>query len=496
MTTYARTPEADIQHAISDAQRAGATKAEVQMFREHVVVRDNRHGEDNPYHESSCSTRIHPSRHPYEIMSSVYGHIAPAGIMVTAQDLTLPGLTPVELRNVHDVVHNTTQLPHRGCEVYITDSEHLSAVTIIAEDGTTSHHGFQNYHGMGSLHYAFTTKPGETVKTLNLSVVAVSQPGWPPPKMENLLAPALRITREYLFERHETASVAEPPGAVWPSDHLINLCDTLLIPDPIDNPRPWPQPPSISKYRLPTDRTMQSRLTPANAAVADFDSVQAGMLIRAFNNSDKDIILVNTEDTTVPTMRMLHADVALLNGDTIRYPARLWNRYRQSGRYDGAPMPRGKHLPHSRIERVRSISITMELQSLDSPEPQDTFSFNTDVYMDQDYQHHLLLATQDSLITMEELESMAELYAPDTQHLDQELVDAMAQQPRHWSNQYLTDMLHAGPEQALCNILHKAALAVEAVVSSHQIKHEAITVITPSGAVSISLESPRQKDSS
>ena len=488
MTTYAQAPATDVQLAIVAAQHAGATTAHIQMFPHHVVIHDNRNGVDQPLHETPFNTRLHPSRHRYETTSATGSHIVPAGITVTTQDPSLPSIPPQKLRNLHDVVHNQAQLPELGCELYITSSEQLHAITIIADDGTSTHHSFQNYHGMGGLHYAITTQPGELVLNLDLSVVAVTNPGCTPPKPADLLAPALRLVRQLLFQRHAMTSISTPPGLVWPSQHLINLCDSLLDETPADQISPWPKTPSISQYRLPAAERMEHRLTPANAVITDFDSVQAFMLVRAIENSKHDIMLVHTEDSNVPSIRLLYADITLLNGEAIRYPARIWNRYRQSGRYDGAPMPHGEHLPHSRVERVRRIAITLELQRFDSNQPYQTITIDTDAYMDQDYNHHLMLITEQSTATLDDLNNMAYLYPPDTSHLDPELVDAMREHPKNWSENYLTDLLYHGADTALRNLLTKAALAVEASIAALQIEHDAMSVVTASSAVSISLE--------
>ena len=493
MTTYVQYPATDIQLAIAEAHQAGATTAQITMFPHHAAMEDNRNGDDQPLHKTSFNTRLHPSRYRYEVNSAIESHIAPVGITVTVQQSNLLQYPPHQLRNLHDIVHNRAHTPDLGCEVYITTSEKLPAITIIAADGTSTNHSFQNYHGMGGLHYANTNNPGELVQNLHLSVIAVTEPGHQPPKPADLLAPALRLTRQLLFQRLDISSRTQPPGLCWPSQHLINLCDTLLDEPPAEHNKPWPDTPSTSQYRLHPHQRMEYRLTPTNAAVADFDSVQISMLVRAIENSSQDIILVHTNDTNVTSIRLLHADVTLLNGETIKYPARIWNRYRQSGRYDGAPMPQGNHLPHSRVERVRNIAITLELQRFDSEQPYQTLTIDTDAYMDQDNQHHLLLITEQSDASLADLRNIAYLYPPDVSQLDQELVDAMGEDPRDWGENYLNDMLYAGTDAALRNMLRKAALAVEANITAHHIEHDAISVVTASGAVSISLERRRQE---
>ena len=497
MTDYTETPELKIQHDITAAQQAGATHATITLFREHVQVDDNRNGDDHPPHRATHEIQIHPSRYRHEFHQNVSEHIAPAGIVVNVHGRHRHHReSTVKLRNVYDNVDIIRDFPELHCDIYITNDRNIPGLTIVAPDGTSTRHSFHNFHGMGSLRYLPPfSKPNTPIRELSLAAVAVADPGHQAPKPEDLYAPAIQLAREFAFQQHHFTANCLPPGISWPSNHLKHVYE-LLHPNPADTPHSWPTEPSTCKYRLPGHPNWQEFLTPDDAVTADFDQVQAPALKHALEQGDTpNFTLVQTTDPNVPVLSLIHTDIENVDGTHTRYPARSPDQDNKTEYYDGYLLASGEHIPTTRVEQVSRITLTFEIQSPDASKAPQRFYVDTDVYVDQDFHHDLLLITVDSEVTNQQLHNMVSLYETDTNHLDEEQRMALHDGVRNWTTDFLVDQLKSGTPQALQNVLAKAASSVEALTTAHQVQVHQQSFTTPAGTVTISLTpTPSQPD--
>ena len=166
---------------------------------------------------------------------------------------------------------------------------------------------------------------------------------------------------------------------------------------------------------------------------------------------------------------------------------------RQSGRQDGKPQPTGDRLPHTRIAKVRRIELTMEIRHRDSQDS-DVFTFETDVYSDQDRNNHLLLITQDSTVSDTELEDIAYLHNPQLPHdIPRKVRDALDESLSDTYQTYLVDQLRNGPEHAALSLLGRvtAALDTLGLNDSQETTPATIDATSSSGKVRITLNPPR-----
>ena len=239
---------------------------------------------------------------------------------------------------------------------------------------------------------------------------------------------------------------------------------------------------------------MTTRITPANAVVCDYDTVQTDLLDYVVKkHAPRDVRPVRTQDPNVPAIRLLKATVEDLDGTVTEYPVNIWNMERQSGRHDGKPQPVGDHIHHSRIEKVKRIELTMEISRRDSQDS-DVFTFETDVYSDQDRNNHLLLITQDSTVSDTELENIAYLHNPQLPHdIPRKVRDALVESLSNTYQTYLVDRLRNGPEHATLSLLGRVAAALDALGlnDSQETTPATIDATSSSGKVRITLNPPR-----
>ena len=481
---YAQDSHLDIQLALAEARREGATQATVAFNHstKSAVVTDNR----NPGgpHSRTINTNIHPaSGYQWEPASKTRDHLAPKGLE-TSVVLTYAGGRTHEQRvlNVGEDVLAEAQSAGGRYTVYITPHRRYPPVTALYPDGTSG--PLQSIQNTFSYHSTNDRSPGTEVSKHQLSAIVT--------------APGSRITQDdhslisgviaELAAQHISDTGEKSGGYAWPENWLADL-----ISEHCPNHREFAKPASTSEYYVQSPdggKTLSTRTTPENAVVCDYDTVQTDLLDYVVaTHAPRDVKPVRTRDPKVPAIRLLSASVENLDGSRTEYPVNLWDMETQSGRQDNRPQPHGDRLPHSRIGRVRRIELTMEIRRQNNDES-DVFSFETDVYADQDLMNHLLLITEDSTVSKKQLRHIAFLHEPRNHHLSWETRNAMDDSLSEHYDEYIVDVLLNGPQEAARRVLKKTADVLEAMCLDNLQAGARNTVeaLSELGSVSITLK--------
>ena len=458
MTTlpYVQNPHLTIQRALTQAHREGATKATITLNHTSklATLQDNRNGDET--HTQTFNINTHPTDgHYFQTTSSIRDHPAPEGMEATLVSKYYDGKEYSE--KLHSIDHgllirDTT--PDGRYRVSITGRRRNFAV-IVGADGASANINF--YQLRHSINETESREPSAPVNTTHLGAIIEALHPKPNHRLGTDDMAALTKTIAKLSADHVREKEASSNGYVWPNR---DLREYIYQHDPLE--RTMSREPSVSEYQTLDEkgtRCMTTALTPKNAVFCDYDSVQTSLLNYAVReHAPRDVIRVHTDDPDVPTIRLLKADVENLDGTVNEYPAHLWNMERRSGRYDNHAVPDGERLPHSRVERVKKISLTMEIRRRGDSQP-DVFTFDTDVYADQDLRRHLLLVTEDATVTRETLDDIACLHSPryDDPDVPEQLKQAMDQSPDEWYIESLLDTVHHGPKEAARRLLQKIA---------------------------------------
>ena len=464
MTTqlYAEEPHLEIQRALAQARREGATNATITLDRPSntATLEDNRNGQE--LHSRTFNINTHPAIVSFsQLASEIREHPAPEGIQT---NLVSRYLKDQEYsQTLHPIDHlllarGTT--PDGRYRVSIT-GRRRNFPAFVGADGASSTLNF--YFILQTIKETESREPGSTVSTTDLgTVIEALHPGGGNHLDTEDLAIVTRaiakLTADCIQEK-----AASSNGHVWPNSALRGYISQH---DPLK--RTMSPAPSVSEHHTFDEngaRWMTTSLTPANAVFCDYDSVQTSLLTHAMReHAPRDVIPVHTTDPDVPTIRLLKAEVENLDGTVNEYPVHLWNMQDRSGRYDNHAVPGGERIPHSRVERVKRVSLTMEIRQRDGGQP-DVFTFETDVYADQDRTHHLLLVTENATVSRQTLEDIAYLHSPryDDTDVPEHLRLAMDQSPDEWYNDWLLNTVYNGPRAAAQRMLQKIADNAEAM---------------------------------
>ena len=479
---YAQDPHIQIELALAEARRQGATKATV-TFHEYdreATLSDNRNQDAD--HVQTFNTNIHPATgYQWQTESRLSSHIAPHGLSVE-----IVVLYPMSKSRSHQIlaIGDKTlaqkDTPDGSHTVYLVDARHHTPVLVLA-DGTTRTP--RQYETAPSVMESAAREPGALIETKHHSVIAVAHnPGHRP--MDQLLIDA---TASDLLLDHISQKARDSKGYVWSSP---SVREQILEYHPQAT---LPQAPSTSEYRVHYPDGSEHRITgitPRNAVLCNYDSVQMDLLDYAVeNHAPRDVKPVRTKDPDVPVIRLLEAKVENLDGTTNIYPCQPWDMKTQSGRYDNRPVPTGERLPHSRIERVKDIQLTMEIRQRHSHQS-DIFTFRCDVYNDQDTKNHLLLLTQDSAVPPAMLHRFVFLHNPQPdENLPEETRQALHTEIDELYEDYLTNNLLHGPQAAAQRALRSIAATTEALSMTNPQSGTAQTLqaFSPAGRVSITL---------
>ena len=474
---YVTDPHFNVQKALAEARRQGATTARIHFSSKtrHAVMEDNWNGEGTVHHQT-FNTNVHPSTgHQWDTNRYMRAHLSPPGLLTTIDTEYYDGSRAEHtLANLDDEYIATKTTPDGRYTVHLTRENRPFPITLVNSDGTSDPVNPDHYQP--TYHETPDRNPDTQVNTVSLSAVAVaaSQEGISGRQHSRDLLD-IQDTVFALAGDHIAQLAASSPGYVWPHKHTRRDIDQDL-----------PLGPSTSEYMVDNpdgSRMISTRLTPANAVLCDYDTVQSDMLNYAItNHAPRDLKPVRTDDPSVPTLRLLSTEVENLDGSTFEYPVNVWDMESQSGRYDNRPQPYYEHrLPHSRIGTVRDIRLTMEV-SKPGTEP-DVFTFSTDVYVDQDRNHHLLLITQDSKATRTQIDHMAYLYTHWRRDLDDETKEALSSEPEDLKREYMVHNLLEGPYVAA----KKALRAIAAIAEAMDMSGENVEALSPQGTVRITL---------
>ena len=221
------------------------------------------------------------------------------------------------------------------------------------------------------------------------------------------------------------------------------------------------------------------------------------MLLRAVRlHAPRNVLPVRTKDPHVPVIRPIGAEIINLDRTTVDYPVNIWKMEHQSGRYDGQPTPKGDRLPHSRAGRVRNVRLTMEIRSREAgEETTDIFSFDTDVYNDQDRNNHLVLVTENSDVTPAALEGMTYLHSPRNEHLPEETRNATHLDHEDWCNIHLVESVLEGKREAARKAITRMAASLEALDLGNPDTGatETLVATSPAGQVRVTLNPNRDE---
>ena len=459
---YVEYPHLEIQRALVEARRQGATKATITMDHpsKTATLQDNPHGEEPCTHTFNINPH-QTRRHFSETDSNIRDHPAPEGLETTLVSRYF------ESQEYSKILHSIDHLlltrgttPDGRYRISITGRRRNFPV-IVGDDGASNI--LNPFLFLHSIKETDSREPGTPVQTTELGVIIqpLHQGTGNRLGTEDMVAVTktiAKLTADHIQERE-----ASSPGYVWPNRELREF---IFQHDPLA--RTMPDAQSVSDYQTPGDqrvRWMTTCLTPKNAVFCDYDSVQSSLLNHAVrNHAPRNVIPVNTSDPNVHTIRLLKAEVENLDGTTTEYPVHLWHMQARSGRYDNHAVPSGKRLPHSRVERVKKVSLTMEIRQHQTRET-DVFTFDTDVYADQDRKHHLLLVTQDASVSWQTLEDIAYLHSPryDDLKITEATIQSMDESPDDWYTASLLDTVHHGPRAAARSMLQKIADNAEAM---------------------------------
>ena len=138
----------------------------------------------------------------------------------------------------------------------------------------------------------------------------------------------------------------------------------------------------------------------------------------------------------------------------------------------------------------------MEIRRRDGSQP-DVFTFETDVYADQDQIHHLLLVTENAAVSRQTLQDIAYLHSPryDDPDVPEQLRRAMDQSPDEWYNDWLLDTVYHGKRAAAQRMLQKIADNAEAMnmANSQTGANETLEARSEGGKVRITLNPGREQ---
>ena len=495
MTALPTAPNAHLQieKALAEARRQGAVKAVITLDQpsNQVTLQDDRPAPQP--HTETLDVDLSPAGHYiFPLMDHIRSHLLPEGLNATMVSKLKRGSEHSEnLVNLRENIIAQQITPDGRYIVSVTRSRRHS-ITVAAQDGTSAAVPF--YQTIHTLNQTEDQKPGTPVMATRLSIIADAQhldqdAAVPPRHLADVTATAAKLIADHI------ENTATSGGYAWPNSELRAF---ISLNDPLG--RTMPQAPSVSEYQMPGEQgqpRLSYGLTPQNAVFCDYDSVQSTMLLRAVKeHAPRNVTPVNTQDTSVPAMRLLHADVENLDGSTTRYTALPWDMQTRSGRYDNRPVPAGQRLPHNRVERVSKIQLTMEIHHSLTADS-DIFTFDTDVYADQDRHHHLLLVTQDSTVSRKTLERIPYLHSPrsDDPNSASQAEQALDQSPDEWYNRFLVDNVHLGPLQAARKALQAVVTTVEAMDLDNDRTGTQRTVEeqSPSGKVRITLNPGREQ---
>ena len=139
------------------------------------------------------------------------------------------------------------------------------------------------------------------------------------------------------------------------------------------------------------------------------------------------------------------------------------------------------------MDRVKDILLTLEITHPDGT-PDETLSVHSDVYADQDRNHHILLVTQDSDITPAQLECVAFLHNPPDDDLPKEVADAGGTDPQEWYTLFIRDRLTQTPEAALQETLATVANAAQYLDLAQAGVDHPVSASSSSGAVRVTYD--------
>ena len=491
---YVEQPHLEIQRALAEARREGATKATITLDRpsKTATLEDNRNGQE--LHSRTFSINTHPATVSFsQLANEIREHPAPEGLET---NLVSKHFKEQEYsQTLHSIDHlllarGTT--PDGRYRVSIT-GRRRNFPAFVGADGASSTLNF--YFMLQTIKETKSREPGSPVTMTDLGIVIEALH----PREGNHLdtedlavvtRAIAKLTADCIQEKEASSN-----GCVWPNNALREYISQH---DPLK--RTMSPAPSVSEHHTFDEkgaRSMTTCITPTNAVFCDYDSVQTSLLTYAVQkHAPRDVIPVYTVDPDVPTIRLLKAEVENMDGTVNEYPVHLWNMQYRSGRYDNQAVPGGERIPHSRVERVKRISLTMEIRRRDDDQP-DVFSFETDVYADQDRKHHLLLVTENATLSMETLDDIAYLHSPRYNDPDvpEQLRQAMDQSPDEWYNKWLLDTVYHGPKAAARRLMQKIADNAEAMdmTNSQTGTNETLEARSPSGKVRITLNPSREQ---
>lgn len=489
---YATHPHLEIERALAQSKLDGAKSATVTLHQAERYATL----EDDLGNVRLFNTNIHPSQgHQHITWTSLRNHPAPAGMTVRLKNEMSDGHTwEHDLLKLDEAQDHTEITPTGEFRVTLMPATVQHPATRVKTDGTSA--PLTNLQGFLSIRHTKDRNPGTVVNDTYLAIVAhASSAAGDAPELSyhqiaDIHATAALIARRLLQETAETN-----PGYTWPSDTLRNAIRHL--PQGLNEDPPGTQEPSISEYRVETPdapHRVRTAITPGNAVLCDYDSVQADTLQRAVaKHAPTDMVMVRTKDPSVPAIRLVAASVTDNQDRVQEYPVRLWPAEHQSGRYDGRPQPKGAHLPHSRVERVKSIRLTMETIHRHSLET-ETFTFNTDAYTDQDLNHHLALITNDSELTAHELEELVYFHSPRNMPKGEEETEEYFSNPQTWFEQYSAQSVAEDPQRAAERTLQRAAQAIDLIdmANIQTGTRKTVTALSKSGNVKIILNPPEK----
>ena len=491
--TYTQDPHLEIQRELKRARDAGATQARLTFHpgSQEAILEHNQPG---PGPKSrTFRTRTHPAQdNSWETDQKMQHHLAPQGLELSIINQYPNGRS--HTRRVPSVLEDNiglTSTPDGNFLVYITRAPRYHDITVVKPDGTThGHHTPSHEYRMGYQHTA-NREPGTPVQKETLAAVAVDirNPGDPsqppehpsPAQLSTIFDLALRMAAGHIHQHPDARE-----GYAWPDPDLRRMTDQLRREDP--GVHPLPEAPSTSACRVqkPDGATNTiTMLTPSDAVAYDFSHVQGAFLDRLLRNfAPRPITPVTSPDQTIPVVRLTRARVTDRDGTAHEYPLDQRTPEQVRDAFTGRPNPSGDRIPNSRVDRVQDILLTLEITHPDGT-PTETLSVHSDVYADQDRNHHILLVTQDSEITPDQLASVAFLHNPPDQDLPKEVVEAGCTDPQEWYTLFVRDRLTRTPEEAVREALTTVANAAQYLDLDQAGLDHPVTALSQSGEITV-----------
>ena len=452
-TMSADSPHAKIQMALANARSKGATQARlaVQSDNKTAVLTDNR--EPGKLRSQTFNlVEHHPLSADWDPHQHLRLHVVPAGLHThlissrTSGEFSKDHLTSV---GENDVATRPT--PDNRYMVHLTQERRLCRTTILSPDGTSR--AVKSYHADITLHHTPDREPGTPVAPTRLSIIAE-------PLQTNVVGPTISdrilITETGLTLAAETLQTMaqQSRGHVWANRQLAQEIADLSATNP-KVPTP-PDPPSVSRYstRLPDGTEKQNQaLTPSHAVVLDHLISHNRSVARSMAKyAPRNLQQVTSQDPDIPVLTLLDVQITTQNGGK-----RVYNMARTK-------QPLQNRLAHSTVERVRAISLTMEItHPAGTGQEPDVFTFDTDVFADRDDRNHILLMTTESGLSTQELKAVADLHGPTTHNMTDGASEAYASDPDDWYKTHLIDTLIHGPERAAHTALESLAAVAEAL---------------------------------